>query len=321
MDTFMDKLAQKFTAQELIKANSLAEAEEMNRLKVQVEEYNGCLNRMKQVCVEMEQAVETAKDKMDSAQLNTDELRDQLLEIWQTMQTTANENGADSVDGALLAEQMEEMRAAQQSQLSQMEALRNELDERIAVIKESQADQLESLRSMQSEQMESIRGMQQAQMDSINGLRDAQVDGIKGLQDAQFENVRNSLEDQLDNMRSMVKAQINGLKSNQDGQIDGLKGALDKQNETIETTLGEMKENLESQLSGSNDFVHRECVKVYRNVQAAMGEENNKQIENLEYTLKPMSRRIIRTQKLAIAAVILSAISALIQVMGVMGIM
>ncbi|MBE5866666.1 MAG: hypothetical protein E7292_10740 [Lachnospiraceae bacterium] len=321
MDTFMDKLAQKFTAQELIKANSLAETEEMNRLKVQVEEYTGCLNRMKQICVEMEQAVETAKDKMDSAQLNTDELRDQLLEIWQTMQTSANENGNESVDSALLAEQMEEMRTAQ---LAQMEALRNELDERIAVIKDSQANQanqMESLLSMQSEHMESIRDMQQAQMESINGLKDAQVDGIKGLQDAQFENVRSSLEDQLDNMRSMVKAQINNLKSNQDGQIDGLKGALDKQNETIETTLGEMKENLESQLSGSNDFVHRECVKVYRNVQAAMGEENNKQIENLDYTLRPMSRRIIRTQKLAIAAVILSGISALIQVLGVLGIM
>ena len=81
MDTFMDKLAQKFTAQELIKANSLAETEEMNRLKIQVEEYTGCLNRMKQICVDMEQAVESAKDKMDSAQLNTDELREQLLEI------------------------------------------------------------------------------------------------------------------------------------------------------------------------------------------------------------------------------------------------
>ena len=33
MDTFMDKLAQKLTAQEMIKANMAADAEEMNRLK------------------------------------------------------------------------------------------------------------------------------------------------------------------------------------------------------------------------------------------------------------------------------------------------
>ena len=33
MDTFMDKLAQKFTANELIKANTAAETEERNLLK------------------------------------------------------------------------------------------------------------------------------------------------------------------------------------------------------------------------------------------------------------------------------------------------
>ena len=35
MDNFMDKLAQKFNAQELIKANSQAEAEEMKKLQLQ----------------------------------------------------------------------------------------------------------------------------------------------------------------------------------------------------------------------------------------------------------------------------------------------
>ena len=36
MDNFMDKLAQKISAQELIKANSQAEAEELQRLQMQV---------------------------------------------------------------------------------------------------------------------------------------------------------------------------------------------------------------------------------------------------------------------------------------------
>ena len=35
MDTFMDKLAQKLNAQEMIKANSAADAEEMDQLKNQ----------------------------------------------------------------------------------------------------------------------------------------------------------------------------------------------------------------------------------------------------------------------------------------------
>lgn len=53
MDTFMDKLAQKLTAQEMIKANASADAEELNRLRNQVEEYNECLAQMRTVNEEM----------------------------------------------------------------------------------------------------------------------------------------------------------------------------------------------------------------------------------------------------------------------------
>lgn len=317
MDTFMDKLAQKFTAQELIKANSLAETEEMNRLKVQVEEYTGCLNRMKQICVDMEQAVESAKDKMDSAQLNTDELREQLLDIWQAMQNSASDPEADNLLRALLAEQLDEMKA---SQTAQIEALRSELDGRINAIQDIQSMQMESIQGFQAEQMESIRGLQSTQMESIRGLQDAQIEGIRGLQDAQFETMRNSMEDQLDSMRSMVKAQVSGLKNNQEGQLDGLRSAIDKQNDTIESQLNLIKEDLATQLSGSNEFVHRECVKVYRNVQAVVGEENSKQNDNLDYTLKPMSRRVINVQKISIAALTVSAISLVLQVLGIFGI-
>ncbi len=54
MDTFMDKLAHKLTAQEMIKANTAADTEEMNRLKAQVKEYNDCLQEMKLVCHELQ---------------------------------------------------------------------------------------------------------------------------------------------------------------------------------------------------------------------------------------------------------------------------
>ena len=42
MDTFMDKLAQKLNAQEMIKANSAADAEEMDQLKSQLREWLEC---------------------------------------------------------------------------------------------------------------------------------------------------------------------------------------------------------------------------------------------------------------------------------------
>ena len=45
----MDKLAQKFSAQEMIKANSQAEAEEMKRLQLQVAEYEKILQEMRKL--------------------------------------------------------------------------------------------------------------------------------------------------------------------------------------------------------------------------------------------------------------------------------
>ncbi len=49
MDNFMDKLAQKFSAQEMIKANSQAEAVEMKRLQLQVSEYEKILQEMRKL--------------------------------------------------------------------------------------------------------------------------------------------------------------------------------------------------------------------------------------------------------------------------------
>ena len=49
MDNFTDKLASKFNAQEMIKANAQAEANEMNRLKEQVAAYEAILTDMRKL--------------------------------------------------------------------------------------------------------------------------------------------------------------------------------------------------------------------------------------------------------------------------------
>lgn len=46
MDTFMDKLAQKLNAQEMIRANAAAEAAEIHELRSRVAEYSECLDRL-----------------------------------------------------------------------------------------------------------------------------------------------------------------------------------------------------------------------------------------------------------------------------------
>ena len=46
MDTFIDKLAQRLTAQEMIKANTAADAEELHKVQGQVKQYEAYLDEL-----------------------------------------------------------------------------------------------------------------------------------------------------------------------------------------------------------------------------------------------------------------------------------
>lgn len=64
MDNFIDKLAQKFTAGEVIRANSVAEERELKRLREQVAEYERCLQEMRKLQVTNSQTARQIHDLM-----------------------------------------------------------------------------------------------------------------------------------------------------------------------------------------------------------------------------------------------------------------
>ena len=87
MDTFMDKLAQKLTAQEMIRANSAAEAEELRKAQSKVQEYENCLNSMVQMTAanaealdKLEKVLSLGMDKFQQVELNNDEVKQALKE-------------------------------------------------------------------------------------------------------------------------------------------------------------------------------------------------------------------------------------------------
>lgn len=61
-------------------------------------------------------------------------------------------------------------------------------------------------------------------------------------------------------------------------KIQSVEGQADGSQQTLE----EIKKLLQEQFQQSNDFLHKENVKVYRNVQAALVEELNKQTEEIK---------------------------------------
>ena len=106
--------------------------------------------------------------------------------------------------------------------------------------------------------------------------------------------------------------------------------ALASQTEVLSATVGakidQLCGQLEAQASGGlterldqvEENVHKECVKVYRNVQAVMVEESGKQSETLDGTksdVASLKRKLGAVLGVSVAAAVLSLAGALYQVL------
>lgn len=128
MDNFIDKLAQKFNAQELIKANSHAEEQEMKRLQLQVEEYERILQEIRklnykntEISERLSAMVGENADKLGSMKEEEQKLLLRLRDI--TDEQTRNREAE--------LEQKEAQRAGEEKGAQdQMAALREFLDEK-----------------------------------------------------------------------------------------------------------------------------------------------------------------------------------------------
>lgn len=80
MDMFMDKLAQRMNAQEIIKANTAADTEEMNQMKTQLAAYNDCLKKLRVL-------IDEGTEKIENTQVNGDEINRLVAESIEKIQS------------------------------------------------------------------------------------------------------------------------------------------------------------------------------------------------------------------------------------------
>lgn len=224
MDMFMDKLAQKLNAQEIIKANTAADTEELNRLKNQVAQYNECLDKLRK----------------------------------------------------LIDESTEEMKGASQESVAGIGRL---LEESLAKIREIRQESTD------------------AADDKVNGLADSvntHFDSLNGQLDAvnlNLDNVTNAVSEIRDQMAS---AQEN------------------KKDDGLEERFASVEEN-----------VHKECVKVYRNVQAVVVEESGKQakaLEEITAKVNSFNGKLGAVLGISIAALVFALAGTVLQVLNALGI-
>lgn len=206
MDMFMDKLAQKLNAQEIIKANTTAETEEMNQLKNQIAEYNQCLARLKKL-VEAEEAA----------------------------------------------------------------------------VRDVQAGREDTKRLTQ---------------ESIQKIRDIQKE-TAGLQElgARVERLEKSIAELERSVEGTAKA--------------------------VRATEKNIQDRLENISAAADESVHKECVKVYRNVQAVVTEESEKQskaAEEVRGAVKAFSGKIGAVLGISVAALIFSLAGVALQILSLLNV-
>lgn len=221
---FMDKLAQKLNAQEIIKANTAADTEELNRLKNQVAQYNECLDKLRK----------------------------------------------------LIDESTEEMKGASQESAAGIGRL---LEESLAKIREIRQESTD------------------AADDKVNGLADSVNTHFDSL-NAQLDAVNLNL-DNVTNAVSEIRDQMASAQEN-------------KKDDGLEERFASVEEN-----------VHKECVKVYRNVQAVVVEESGKQakaLEEITAKVNSFNGKLGAVLGISIAALVFALAGTVLQVLNALGI-
>lgn len=372
MDSFIDKLAQKFTAQEIIKANSSAEAAELKRTREQVQQYENCLEEMKNVnesmkesLVKLEQTLSLDLEKFGQVQVPTEDINsvmedgvdDILAAIEENMKALKETQNEAKLQQDLAQEQMSgQLRDIQEKLSGQLagqiqsiqDCVSGQLGEQLQGVQSSMSgllyDQIQSMQSNMAEQMQGMQGAQNNIAEQMQGMQGTQsnmaerMQSIQELQDKFNGHMLGQMQDmqQVQEAQEKLSIQITGqLHAVQDKILQQMKAeralALASQEEgnkfseeqiavlkeQSDAQLASMKEQLEGQLDAQlgtqkeqiADYVHKENVKVYRNVQAVVVDEAGKQTENMTALINKVMTKNQMLMRLVIASVACSGLS------------
>lgn len=220
MDGFIDKFAQRKNAQEMIRANAMAEAEEKERMASRLSEYELAMQEIRRCNLQTLENSEKVKELLAAGLRKIEEVQKKDEDAGQKPEETVRE-----IKG-FLDGMKKEMSGILEGQKSQIPAA-------LEVYASQMAESMEGLKSQVKEAGEE----QKNQVMEI--LRDQQV----------------LTEEQNTRLREVMKEQ--------------------------EKALTELRSN-------SEDFTHKEAVKVYRNVQASLESLLPKQTEEITEGVKGM---------------------------------
>lgn len=196
----------------------------------------------------------------------------------------------------------------------------------------AEVEELDKLKSRVTEYNECLDRLQKLVDEATTGLKGASgesVAEIKRLAEESLKKIRAIQQDsegleklgvKLDSVQGLFSEQMDTV----NGQLQSMNGAISEKMELLSQQLGEKpKDGFEEKFAIADENVHKECVKVYRNVQAVVLEESGKQAETLtEITgkLNVMRSRIGIVLGISVAALVFSLAGTVLQLLKILGV-
>ena len=354
MDNFMDKLAERYNAQDMIRANEGAEKDHLQSLEDQVEAYEAVLQEMRklnyrntELTEKMYALVDESLAKVSTLKLeaagngsvDSETLRIEMNEVV----TKAVSEAVGSVDDlkagvADLSEKLtkldklEELDAGISEKLTKLDKL-DELDAGISE-KLTKLDKLDGLdASLSDEDKEKLK-----KLDLLDNIDTAGSDMKAAMVElyAAVKTARNSIAEVKNSQTLISEGQASLQKESMDrlahtadeitrlsmklDNVLGKIGELDEKVDNNDSSEGMDNEKLEGFFRNNEEFMHRESVKVYRNVQAVINDKADKLAENEDLSSKTLSSKIGRVHFAAICALIISLADLVLAVLRILGI-
>ncbi len=325
----MDKLAQKFSAQEIIKANSQAEAEEMKRLQLQVAEYEKILQEMRklnyrnaELSEKLDYMIGDNADKIQGMKEEEQRLVAALKDL--TDEQTRNREAE--------LERMEAERA-ERERIERERAERERIEQERAEAERAERERIEQERAKQAriererieqERIERERAEQErAERERIERERIEQ-ERIEREHAEQERAERERIE-----RERIEQERIEQVRAEQE-RIE--QERIERERAEAEQRRAELSvitELLESKFQKSDDFVHKENVKVYRNVQAVVVDEIKRSIESAQgeraalkdELKKELDGKLNKVMALCVLSTIVSVASIVLWVVQAMGLL
>lgn len=296
MDNFMDKLAQKFSAQEMIKANSQAEAAEIKRLQFQVSEYEKILQEMRRLNYKNTEISEKLDEVIGDSAKKLSGMKEEQQKLVASLRDLAAEQGRSRETELAQREHalMERERAAEQTRMAQERAIEEARLDRERALEEvrQERERAEHERQEHERAAEEARLARERADQAAEEARLAHERADRAAEEARLAHER-AEEARLGNEAEEQKA----------NDFDAIAGMIDEK------------------FKYSDDFVHKESVKVYRNVQAVVVDELKQYADNMtaeNNKLRAKLGNVMTVSVIAMAASIAGVVISLLTIFGVL---